>query len=370
MTFLITRTRLISLFVLAAAIVGGGGWLLWKRAHRTWYPTSEQLTTPRLALARLPDETVFTTAPGREWLFREKPACVPAAAKDPEGALSKRMNRAVQEPGVFRELDREVRFAAVWLFGDPSWFKPLLEHLIETKDFTVAYLDHGSIIFRRGADDKTTPEATLMSSAQRFEDPRERAFLLANGAVRFASLRQGETAARCLHAAEESSASIPDVWSAWSVYRMTKGDWDKALVAAERALSIDPNFIPGLACKVQTLFAMKRFPEAYKLSERLVLTSPEDPSILFYHAKLAHEARAFDAEIEALQRLIALGEKAGVNVSSYRIYLAQALAHKGEGDNAKNQLTLALLDTSLPREQRQKADELLGHIQEQIRKLQ
>src|SRR4029079_14758256 len=99
----------------------------------------------------------------------------------------------------------------------------------------------------------------------------------------------------------------------------------------DRALDIDPNFIPGLACKVQTLFAMKRFSEAYKLSEQLVAFSPDDPSILFYHAKLAHEARAFDAEIEALQRLIALGERAGINVSGYRIYLAQAFAHKGEG---------------------------------------
>jgi len=66
---------------------------------------------------------------------------------------------------------------------------------------------------------------------------------------------------------------------------------------------------------------------------------------------------------------VALGQKAGINVSGYRIYLAQALAHRGDGDDAKNQLTIALLDTSLPREQRKRADELLAHIQEQMKKL-
>ena len=368
MTFLTTRPRLFFLALFAVVAVGGVSWFLWKRTYRPWRPTSAELTTPKLALAHLPDQPIFFPAIARDWLLKEKPACIPPAAQDPQSAFSKRLNRGTQEPSVFRELDREVRFAGIWLLGDASWFKPLLEHLLETKDFSVSYVDHSSIIFIRGAETAATPPDPI-AAARAFTDPRERAFFLASTASRLAFLRQGEAAARCLRAAEESSSAIPDVWAGWSTYRMTKGDWDNALTAADRALEIDPNFIPGLACKAQTLFAVKRFNEAYKLSERLVAFSPDDPSILFYHAKLSHEARAFDAEIEALQRLITLGEKAGINVSGYRIYLAQAFAHRGEGDEARNQLTIALLDTSLPREQRKRADELLTHIQEQMKKL-
>ncbi len=343
--------------------------MLWKRAHAPWRPQSVELTTPKLALAQLPNQPLFFTTPAREWLAKEKPACIPELAKDPGSALSKRMPQATQEPAAFRELDREVRFSGIWLLGDPSWFKPLLEHLLETKDFAVVYVDHSSIIFRRGSGGDEAEQVDPIESAKAFHDRRERAYYLAHTATRLALLRQGEAAARALRAAEDNSADLPDVWSGWSTYRMTKGDWNHALTAAERALAIDPSFVPGIACKVQSLFATKRFQEASRLSERLVTSSPEDPAILFYHAKLAHEARAFDTEIDALQRLIALGEKAGINVSGYRIYLGQALAHKGEGYDAANQLALALLDTTLPREQRKKADELLTHIHEQMKKL-
>jgi tetratricopeptide (TPR) repeat protein len=359
------------IFVLISLLLllGGGSWLVWKKRSRAWRPATPELTTPKFALALLPaDQPVFFNAAARKWLEDQKPACVPTPAKDPESDFSRRQNRAVQEPALFRELDREVRFATVWLLGEPSWFKPLLDHLLETKDFTISYVDHSSILFTRGQKEGfEMPDP--VRAAEQFQDARERAFYLANAGSRLALLRRGDAAARCLRAAEESSSSLPDVWAGWSTYRMTKGEWNNALMAADRALALDPEFIAGLACKVQTLFAMKRFKEAYKLSEQLLAASPEDPATLFYHAKLSHEARAFDAEIDALQRLIALGEKAGINVSSYRIYLAQALAHRGDGDEARNQLTLSLLDTSLPREQRKQADDLLGHIQEQMKKL-
>jgi tetratricopeptide (TPR) repeat protein len=353
---------------LVAAVLGSGFWFFRARSRRPWRPTSAELTTPKLALAHLPEQPIFFTSAARDWLAKEKPALIPAAASDPQSAFSKKLIQAVQEPTAFRELDRDTRFAGVWLLGDPSWFKPLLEHLIETNDFTLSYVDHSSIVFRRAGGSESAAMDPI-ASAQVFNDPRERAYFLAHAGSRLALLRKGEEAARCLKAAEQSSSNIPDVWYGWSTYRMTKGDWDNALTAADRSLALDKNFIPGLACKVQSLFSMKRFNEAYKLSERLIASSPEDPAILFYHAKLAHEARAFDSEIEALQRLVALGQKAGINVSGYRIYLAQALAHRGDGDDAKNQLTIALLDTSLPREQRKRADELLAHIQEQMKKL-
>src|SRR6185295_11722275 len=102
----------------------------------------------------------------------------------------------------FRELDRETRFAGIWLLGDPSWFKPLLEHLIETNDFTLSYVDHSSIVFGRAGGSESAAIDPI-ASAQAFNDPRERAYFLAHAGSRLALLRKGEEAARCLKAAEE-----------------------------------------------------------------------------------------------------------------------------------------------------------------------
>jgi hypothetical protein len=68
---------------------------------------------------------------------------------------------------------------------------------------------------------------------------------------------------------------------------MTKGDWDRALTAADRALALDADFIPGIACKVQCLYSTKRFGDAYELSKRLLAASPDDRR----HAFLSRQAR-------------------------------------------------------------------------------
>jgi tetratricopeptide (TPR) repeat protein len=240
-------------------------------------------------------------------------------------------------------------------------YKSLLEHLLETKDFGVTYVDHTSIILRRDAGDQWKP-GDPEEESKRIADSRERAYFLAQYASRLIALHRPDAATRWLELAEKTSPDVPEVWSAWSTQRMAKGDWDDALKHADRALSIDQNFIPGIACKAQCLYATKKFQAAYEFSARLLKSSPDDAGTLFYHAKLAHEARAFEAEIDALQRLIALAQKAQANVSGYRVYLAQAYAANGDADGAMDQVTLALLDTTLPREQRKFADELLTQI--------
>ncbi len=346
------------------AIAAGGLW--WRHAHRPWRPTAPELTTPKLALAQLAGPRTFFPASARAALEGSRPALIPEALRDPAAPLARQLPQATQEARVFRELDRAVRFDEIWLPGDPSTFKPLLEHLLETTDFALSHLDHTSLIFRRGA--APWQPAPPDSASAAYGDARERAYLLAQAAVRLALTRRSDAAREYLAAAEASAASVPEVWSGWSTYHMTKGDWPRALEAADRALALDAGFLPGIACKVQCLYATKRFGEAYELSKHLLAASPDDPGMLFYHAKLAHEARAFDAEIAALTRLISLAEAAGANVSGYRVYLGQAWAGKGDADAARDQLTRALLDTTLPREQRKFADELLTQINDRVGK--
>jgi hypothetical protein len=348
-----SKKAIVATTVIAA--LGTAAWFGWKWQQRPWRPQSPELTVPKAAVAALKGPRVFVTPHGRPQLEVAHPEWIPL------GIDGLRFAQASQDPRLFREIDRGVRFSEIWLLGEISSYKILLEHLLEAKDFGVAYVDHASIILRRDAGENWAPGDPAEES-KRFADPRERAYFLAEYASRLVALHRPDAATRWLKLAEETAPEIPDVWSAWSRQRMAKGDWEEALKHAEHSLSIDENFMPGIACKAQCLYATKKFRAAHALSTRLLQSSPNDPGMLFYHAKLAHEARAFASEIDALQRLIALAEKAGANVSGYRVYLAQAYAANGDADSAMDQVTLALLDTTLPREQRQFADELLTQI--------
>jgi tetratricopeptide (TPR) repeat protein len=341
--------------IIALAVLGTAGWFGWKWQHRPWRPQSPEITIPTAAAAALKGPIVFPSPNARLQVEKTHPEYLPS------GVDAQRLAQACQDPRLFRELDRANRFSEIWLLGETSTYKPLLEHLVETKDFGVTYVDHSSIILRRDAGDAWQPGDPAVES-KRFTNTRERAYFLAQYASRLVALHRPDAATRWLKLAEVTAPDVPDVWSAWSTQRMAKGDWDDALKHAERALSIDKNFIPGIACKAQCLYAAKKFRPAYELSARLLKSSPDDAGLLFYHAKLAHEARVYEAEIEALQRLISLAEKAGANVSGYRVYLAQAYAAHGDSDGAMDQVTLALLDTTLPHEQRKFADELLTQI--------
>jgi tetratricopeptide (TPR) repeat protein len=274
-------------------------------------------------------------------------------------------SQAAQDPQVFRRLDREERFDTVWLLGDPSGFKPLVEHLLETKDFGLVWLDHTSLIFRRSDGARWNP-GELDALRDQFRSRTDRAQFLADAATKLVAAHEMEAAGSRLSEAEKMDDRVAAVWSGWATYELARGELSAAGAAADRALSLDRSFLPAMACKTQVLFGTKRFTEAFRMSKELLRRAPDDPGLLFYHAKLAHQAQAFDAEISTLRHLIKLGQAAGASVSGYRVYLGQAHAAKGDADEALDQLSLALLDTELPREQRLFADQLFLQIKDRV----
>jgi len=77
------------------------------------------------------------------------------------------------------------KFDALLLVGDPSEYKPLLDHLVETKDWTLRYVDHTSMVFRRDSG-KAWEIADFAPVRARFAKGRERdlAEVLAQTAIR------------------------------------------------------------------------------------------------------------------------------------------------------------------------------------------
>jgi tetratricopeptide (TPR) repeat protein len=198
--------------------------------------------------------------------------------------------------------------------------------------------------------------------ASRFPRPREQATFLAQAAAKLIAIRQPQAARELLDRATALDQTVPEAWTGLALLHMSRGEWRAALNQADRALGLDDEFLPALAAKAQILFSVKKFSDAYELSKRLVERQPEEPGILFYHAKIAHEAHAYREEIKALEKLIALAEKDSRPTTGYRIYLAQAHAAAGQAKPSIEQFQLVLGDPEITTEQRAFAKETLAQV--------
>jgi len=135
------------------------------------------------------------------------------------------------------------------------------------------------------------------------------------------------------------------------------------VAAADKALALDKRYAAAQAVKAQGLYFSKRYEEAYVLSRQLLEGSPEYPVMLFAHAKIAHEVRALEEEVEVLRKLIGFAEREKRSSSSYRVYLGQALAMRGAGEEALAELDAALADPELPPDQVDFARSARGRVE-------
>lgn len=310
------------------------------------------LTTPQLALEGLQAKVLYYNAAGWRALMEKRPELLPKEEHDAKNDNVRAMLQAVQSAKLFRQLDRQRHFDTLLLVGDPSEYRPLLEHLLEAQDWKLAYLDHTSLVFKRGGQEWTTAQLAAVKARMASLSGGDQAIFLAEVAGKLVAVRQMPAAKETLEAARKASESEPRVWDAWAQYQMALGDWTAALASADRGLKLDPEDPAALGAKAQSLYAKKRFEEAFAVSSRLLAKLPEDPAILFFHAKIAHESRHYSEEIRTLRKLIDLAEANGRADPGYRVYLGQAYAAAGEADPALEELNRALADRDLAPEQR------------------
>lgn len=321
------------------------------------------VSTPELAIAQVPAKPLFYSPPARPWLISKRPELLAEDDRAPESPRVRAFAEALQNPKQFRQLDREHRFAALLLAGDPSQSRPLVEHLLETRDWKLAYLDHAGIVFRREVPEPWQPKRLddLRTRAAALPPPL-RAKVLAQAAAKLVAVRELAAVQSIIEEAQTADPNQVEVWTAQSNYRMVIGEWRGALASAERALRIEPESPAALGCMAQSLYASKRFDEAFAASTKLLAKLPEEPGVLFFHAKIAHEAKRWEAEANALKKLIALAQRAQRPVSGYRVYLGQSYASMGERDLGIVEFEQALADPDLPEEQRKFAEECVSKL--------
>jgi tetratricopeptide (TPR) repeat protein len=282
---------------------------------------------------------------------------------------SRAFPQAVQNPKIFRQLDRQYRFDALLLVGDPSEYRPLLEHLVETKDWTLRYVDHTSMVFRRD-NGKAWELADFAPIREQFakSSPKEKAIVWAQTALKLLGVKQDEPAKALLDEAAGFDASEPHVANSLATYYLGKGQWQAASDQIEKALSVDDQFLPALATKTQLLYGMRKFDQAYELSKQLIEKLPDDPNLLFYHAKIAHEAHAYQGEVATLGKVIEQADALGLPVGGYRLYLGQAYAEMGDAEKAVDAFMLSLDDPELPTDQREYARESISKLKKKMGK--
>ena len=348
------------------------------------------LSVPSMAVDSLSAKALYFSPAARAYLLAHRPELVlhPSASvsgtaagaapgKDSQEAeedLALQFAQAAQEPDLWRQLARQFQFDTVLLTGEPGEYRPLLRHLLASKDWTLSYLDHTSLIFRRYGEKSWIPDdlnAALGNSVGE-KGPyahlsgAQRAAVLSQLSTKLLAINQYGEAKRCLDQAVASDKSLPEAWNAKALYNLHFGQWPEALENANKALELDENFLPALSAKAHILFTLHKFPEALKVSQRLVKESPNNPQVLLLHAKIAHEAEEFGTEAETLVTIIGLAEQQHTSVTGYRLFLAQAYAHNGEAMAALDQFHQVLACPDITEEQRQSVNDCIAAIQKKI----
>ena len=330
-------------------------------AFRHSRKVNPELAEPRAAIAALAAKSLYYNAAARPWLLARRADLLTAEDRDEHSERSRGFAQAVENPKLFRQLDRRHRFDTLLLVGDPSQYRPMLDHLSEAKDWTLVWLDHASMVFKREPEREWRRD-DLDAIERGFSAKEDRALFLAQSAVKLLAIRRSEDAKACLDKAASLDDRVPDVWNGMAIYRMARGEWTPARTAVDRALALDADFLPAIATKTQILFSTKKFNEAYALSGRLIAAYPDDPALLFYHAKICHQAHAYADEIRALTRLIERADAEARTATGYRLYLAQAYAADGQAQPSIDEFSRVLADQEISPEQRKFAGETLAQI--------
>ncbi|HWL53101.1 MAG TPA: tetratricopeptide repeat protein [Chthoniobacteraceae bacterium] len=350
-----SRTRLFTL-VISLLLLGGAVWGLSRFFRARPAFESEELTTPKLVLEKLPPLKSLYFTPSAVVALRDAWASLELPGAGPQDDYAA-FARCTHDPGAWRRLDRERRFDTVWLMGDPAEYRPLLDHLHESPDWQLAYLDATSFLFRRGSEPLWKP-ADLDALKQRFADhsKREQAVMRVHVAQRLAAIHAMNEARTLLDEALALDPASAPALTQLACHEALLGRWEAALDASTRALEADPGYPPAMAAHAEALFAFGKFAQALSVTRKLVKLAPRDGPTLYLHAKVTHAAKAHAEEIEVLKTIIEINTGRHLPVSTWQVFLGQAYAATGEAGSALEAFESALQSGRLSDAEREFAE--------------
>lgn len=347
------------------------GWCVWKWWLKPWlFPPSPLVRTPIVGLQQLQAKSLFYNGSVRGVLLTHRPDLLPEDDRGAEGPRVRGFSQAMVEPRLFERLDERYTFDTVLLLGDRSHFQKLLDHLIsappDRRDFRLVYLDHWMFVFKRGTPREWEP-GDLGALREKMKDLHqgERAAFLAMTAERILAAGHEKLAKEWLDEAIALDDSSKEALTGLADFYAAGGKWKEAVHFADLALEEDKNYAPALQKKYVALLGGNYIQDAFKVSVKLLELTGDNPGSLLQHSRVARLAKKYDAEIEALTRLIAIAEKDNRVLGEYEFSLGEAhvcaLAEdaspaKAHMAKAEDHLRKALKDSSLPAKMRDTAE--------------
>ena len=353
--------------VVILVTLGGGFWLM--DLTRPPEPLSPELATPKLSMAQIaPSQHTkplfFTMAAlpyvkehWEEWgkAFRSPALLAEEIAVPCEAAL--------QSVESWNVIDRKWRFGTLLLMGDPAYFRPLLEYLRMSPEWTLTQLDPTSLVFERApARAWTTANLAQLLAVFQTHSATEQRTARISIAHRLMYLKEVPTAKKLLEEVLKTDSTSKQAWTEMAQLQGMQGEWQESLVAAERALATENRYRPAQLAQAQAFYSLGSFNKALDVTRGLYQAAPADLPTLLLHAKVTHAAHAFMEEIDVLQRMIALLEANSRPVGPWQVYLGQAYASAGNSSVAGDLFKTALKDETLSDAQRAYVQKFLDRM--------
>lgn len=267
---------------------------------------------------------------------------------------------AAANPRIWRRLDRARRYDGVLLAGPLAEIQPLLAHLASSPDFRLVDLTPAGVLFTR---ESATPFGPRPPAEVARNDGAARGLALVRMALLLDAAGDWRAARDYAATARTAAPRDADVAVGLAVLAYAQKDYPRAMAEAGRGMEIRPDDLGALEVMARTLAVTGNTDAAWEIATELKSrANPEDMNVLFLHARLANAARAFSAEQDSLERLIALAEKAGLPSGDYRVYLGQCYARLGLARPALEQLETAARDPNLSAEQRADLDTAIATV--------
>lgn len=269
-------------------------------------------------VGKLKKEEVFTNAEGA--------ALLPLYAPSIAGGMTPEQFALVGNPKAWREALRKSQWKAVLLTGPAANFRPLLDHLITSPDWTLAEINNHGYLFLRGTG---AAAATLDMKTFRKANDRETAIYLGQVAMYYDAIHRNTEARESIEQALKLAPKNALVLSHAATYAAAHKHWQDAMDYAQKALEADPKFLQAKVVKAMALLEMGQAGKARSEVEDVLNEAPSDFYTLFIFARICRAENDFTHEAEALEHIVELCRKTGQPAGNYQLYLGQAYARLG-----------------------------------------
>ena len=230
---------------------------------------------------------------------------------------------------IWREEDRREPFSALIFTGNRlAEIRPLVESL--SSDWYLARTDNHGLLYLRG-----NPNAKDVAvDPNSFTDTRSKAIFLSQSALVLNAMSRQAEARQMMQKSLEVFPADSNVLVNSAMLAASQKRWPQTRKNAESALNLTPDSVQARYLLALALLESDFISQAATESARLIRQNPLDPQILQLQARISEANNDFTAEIDALERLLALETKANQATSPIHLYLGQAWARKGFASQA------------------------------------